>query len=139
MREYLGRSCWKPHQVILDFLAGGHQKVPDGGDEARQVRLELLIVFLSVQSGVVADLRFQHLQETRFFLVLCGRQDGGTNLSCRNGLKIKIHITHKKEELTSVCNSLLSKVNRLWKLDIQVSILSSKNSGRSCEKVGDFH
>lgn len=35
--------------------------------------------------------------------------------------------------LTSVCKSLLSKVKRLWKFVIHVSMLSSKNSGRSCE------
>lgn len=45
----------------------------------------------------------------------------------------------KAKELTSVCKSLLSKVSRPWKLVIQVSMLSSKNSGRSCVIIELFY
>lgn len=42
------------------------------------------------------------------------------------------HLVHLKETWrTSVWRSLLSKVSKPWKLVIQVSMLSSKNSGRS--------
>lgn len=77
------------HQVILDFLAGRNQKVPDGGDKTGQIRLEFLVVFLRVQRSVVTYLRLEQLQQTRFFFVLT--RHGHRNEShCERGRSSKM-------------------------------------------------
>lgn len=63
-------QCIRHQRVVLGLNARLDQQPPDIGDKLRHISIELFIVFLRIQTQIVADLRTQRFQNARFFVLL---------------------------------------------------------------------